>query len=159
VPSMLRPVCLCQCQLVPQHNNWQKLYQERSLAETMGTTLKAHRGKREYQPDKQQHQMAPVALLIQNSNLEWLWGKMGNPCASLLMPLVRCGSLILYLDTQYDVIKEVCKKVFGWRVVSQKDPWIPGADWDMAWTDVAPALQLFQKIKPHQRINHFPGMF
>jgi hypothetical protein len=35
------------------------------------------------------------------------------------------------LDTQYDVIKEVCKKVFAWRVVSQKDPWLPGVDWDI----------------------------
>jgi tubulin polyglutamylase TTLL6/13 len=62
-------------------------------------------------------------------------------------------------NTQYDVIKEVCKKVFGWRVISQKDPWLPGTEWDISWTDVAPALQMFQKIKPHQRINHFPGMF
>jgi tubulin polyglutamylase TTLL6/13 len=75
------------------------------------------------------------------------------------MLLVILGSLTFTLDTQYDVIKEVCKKVFGWRVVSQKDPWVQGAEWDMTWTDVAPALQLFQKIKPFQRINHFPGMF
>ena len=34
------------------------------------------------------------------------------------MLLVILGSLTLGLDTQYDVIKEVCKKVFGWRVVS-----------------------------------------
>jgi hypothetical protein len=46
-------------------------------------------------------------------------------------------------NTQYDVIKEVAKKVFGWRVISQKDPWIPGTEWDISWTDVAPALQLF----------------
>ena len=56
------------------------------------------------------------------------------------MLLVILGSLTLSIDTQYDVIKEVCKKVFGWRVVSQKDPWVPGAEWDMTWTDVAPAL-------------------
>lgn len=49
--------------------------------------------------------------------------------------------------------------MFGWRVISQKDPWLPGTEWDISWTDVAPALQMFQKIKPHQRINHFPGMF
>jgi tubulin polyglutamylase TTLL6/13 len=26
------------------------------------------------------------------------------------------------IDTQYSIIKEVCKKEFGWRV-SLKDPW------------------------------------
>jgi hypothetical protein len=71
--------------------------------------------------------------------INFLWAKMGSQCASLLMLLVRDACLTI-IDTQYDVIKEVCKKVFGWRVISQKDPWIPGVEWDMAWTDVAPAL-------------------
>ena len=57
--------------------------------------------------------------------------------------------LYTFIDTQYDVIKEVCKKVFGWRVLSQRDPWLPGSEWDIQWTDVAPALNLFTKIKPH----------
>ena len=40
-----------------------------------------------------------------------------------------------------------------------KDPWQLGVDWDLVWTDLAPALDRFPKIKPYQRINHFPGMF
>jgi tubulin polyglutamylase TTLL6/13 len=40
-----------------------------------------------------------------------------------------------------------------------KDPWQNGVDWDICWCDLAPALDRFPKIKPHQKINHFPGMF
>ena len=40
-----------------------------------------------------------------------------------------------------------------------KDPWAVGVDWDIIWTDLAPGLDKFSKIKSYQRINHFPGMF
>jgi tubulin polyglutamylase TTLL6/13 len=40
-----------------------------------------------------------------------------------------------------------------------KDPWIPGVDWDIVWTDLAPSLDKFPKIRSYQKINHFPGMF
>lgn len=63
------------------------------------------------------------------------------------------------LDTQYQIIKDIAKKEFGWRVTSQRDPWLPGVDWDVQWTDLAPPLDRFPKIKPYQKINHFPGMF
>ena len=36
---------------------------------------------------------------------------------------------------------------------------MPGAEWDVAWCDVAPPLDRFSKIKPYQKINHFPAMF
>ena len=44
-------------------------------------------------------------------------------------------------------------------MISKSDPWAPGVDWDIQWSDVAPALDRFPKIKAYQRINHFPGMF
>eukprot|EP00347_Sterkiella_histriomuscorum_P018900 403343740 len=62
-------------------------------------------------------------------------------------------------NTQYSIIKDIARKEFGWRVISQKDPWAPNVDWDIQWTDLAPPLEKFPKIKPYQKINHFPGMF
>ncbi len=74
------------------------------------------------------------------------------------MLLVRVCRL-LGVDTQYQIIKDIAKKEFGWRVLAKSDPWNPASDWDIQWTDLAPPLDKFPKIKPYQRINHFPGMF
>ncbi|CDW90152.1 tubulin-tyrosine ligase family protein [Stylonychia lemnae] len=63
------------------------------------------------------------------------------------------------LDSQYNIIKEVAKGQFNWRVICQKDPWMQGVDWDIQWTDTAPSIDKFSKIKPYQKINHFPAMF
>jgi hypothetical protein len=30
-----------------------------------------------------------------------------------------------------------------------KDPWVPGVDWDIVWTDLAPSLDKFPKIRPY----------
>lgn len=38
-----------------------------------------------------------------------------------------------------------------------KDPTI--IDWDIMWTDNAVTPDQLAKMKPHQKINHFPGMF
>ena len=32
-------------------------------------------------------------------------------------------------------------------------------DWDLAWTDGAVNAETLSKMKPYQKINHFPGMF
>jgi hypothetical protein len=58
----------------------------------------------------------------------------------------------------YDVIKEVAKKDFNWRI-SRKEPWNPYIEWDIVWTDVAPSLDKWKEMRPFQKINHFPGMF
>jgi len=33
------------------------------------------------------------------------------------------------------------------------------ADWDIFWTDCGVQPEKLYKMKPYQRINHFPGMF
>lgn len=58
----------------------------------------------------------------------------------------------------YDIIKEVGKKDFGWKI-SQKEPWNPYVDWDIIFTDVAPSLDKWKEMRPYQKINHFPGMY
>ena len=32
-------------------------------------------------------------------------------------------------------------------------------DWDIFWTDNAVQPEILFKMEPHQKINHFPGMF
>lgn len=61
-------------------------------------------------------------------------------------------------NTIYDVIKEVGKKDFGWKI-SHKDPWHTHVEWDIQWADVAPMLERWKEMKPFQKINHFPGMY
>ena len=50
-------------------------------------------------------------------------------------------------NTQYDVIKEVGKKDFGWKI-SHKDPWNTYIEWDIQWADVAPCLEKWKEMKP-----------
>ena len=53
--------------------------------------------------------------------------------------------------TKYTVIKEICQEL-GWNIVSEDK------DWDLLWTDSAVTPEKLCKMKPYQRINHFPGM-
>ena len=32
-------------------------------------------------------------------------------------------------------------------------------DWDLTWTDCAVNAETLSRMKPYQKINHFPGMF
>ena len=60
--------------------------------------------------------------------------------------------------TQYDLIKEIAKKCFSWKL-SHRDPWNTNIEWDIIWSDTAPSLQYWKEMKPFQKINHFPGMY
>lgn len=63
--------------------------------------------------------------------------------------------LIMYAAfTQYEVVKEVGKTVFNYHLTKNEQK-----DWDIAWFDGAISLKLLQKMWPHQRTNHFPGMY
>jgi len=53
--------------------------------------------------------------------------------------------------TKYTVIKEICQEL-GWKIVSEDK------DWDLLWTDSAVTPEKLCRMKPYQRINHFPGM-
>ena len=56
--------------------------------------------------------------------------------------------------TQYEVVKEVGKSVFNFHLTKNEQ-----REFDIAWFDGAISLKLLQKMWPHQRTNHFPGMY
>ena len=39
------------------------------------------------------------------------------------------------------------------------DPPTEAQDWDVLWTDDGVTVDRLYKMKPYQRINHFPGMY
>lgn len=61
-------------------------------------------------------------------------------------------------NTEYEIVELVGKKCFNWKL-SKRDPWNTYIEWDINWTDCAPALQYWKEMKPFQKINHFPGMY
>jgi len=58
-------------------------------------------------------------------------------------------------DTQYDVVKYVGKKIFGWKLSYETETF----DWDIMWTDNAVQPETLAKMQTYQKINHFPGMY
>lgn len=52
------------------------------------------------------------------------------------------------------MVRYVGKKIFGWKLTTD-----PEADWDLYWTDAAVQIDQLGRMKPYQKINHFPGMF
>ncbi|KAL4501611.1 hypothetical protein ABPG72_018662 [Tetrahymena utriculariae] len=58
-------------------------------------------------------------------------------------------------DTQYPVVKFVGKKIFKWKLCYDAE----NTDCDITWTDNAVQPEQLGKMQPHQKINHFPGMF
>ena len=52
------------------------------------------------------------------------------------------------------MVPKVGKKL-QWKI--QKNPEV--MDWDVFWTDNAVQPEILFKMEPHQKINHFPGMF
>ena len=61
-------------------------------------------------------------------------------------------------EVRYPVIKQVAKKVFGWRLSKCKKPGEEN-EWDVLWTDEVFAAEKLQGMKAHQVINHFPAMY
>lgn len=65
--------------------------------------------------------------------------------------------IINIAHTKYSVISNV-SKALGWKL-SKKDNLIGDASWDVAWVDAGLGVErIVRGLKPHQRINHFPGM-
>ena len=63
--------------------------------------------------------------------------------------------MVMYAaHTQYEVVKEVGKSVFNFHLTKNEQ-----REFDIAWFDGAISLKLLQKMWPHQRTNHFPGMY
>ena len=58
------------------------------------------------------------------------------------------------LDTKYEIVKHVGKKIFGWKL-----SYDPEGEWDVFWTDNTVQPETLAKMQPYQKINHFPGMY
>ena len=63
------------------------------------------------------------------------------------------GVLLNVFATQYDVVSEVGKQVFRWKL-SHRD----NDKWDVCWIDTGMTPERLIRMKPYQKINHFPGM-
>jgi len=57
-------------------------------------------------------------------------------------------------DTQYPIVEEVAEEL-GWVVQRESGP----GDWDVWWTDREIDANTFFRMKLHQKINHFPGIY
>lgn len=58
------------------------------------------------------------------------------------------------VGTKYEVVRYVGKRLLGWRLVRTDDD----DGWDVTWTDSAVSSDRLARMRPYQRINHFPGM-
>jgi len=64
------------------------------------------------------------------------------------------------------MIKNIAKRVFGWRCTRWKADKESGstalthkeADWDVMWIDADFTIDRLKGLKPYQKINHMPGM-
>jgi tubulin polyglutamylase TTLL6/13 len=63
-------------------------------------------------------------------------------------------AIINIAETKYAVIPYAARKLMGWTTSRQDDDC-----WDVWWTDGAVSSEKLAKMKPYQKINHFPGMF
>lgn len=65
--------------------------------------------------------------------------------------------------TKYYVIHFVAKHLFGYKLsrINIESPEVneENVDWDIFWTDVGIQPERLYRMKPYQRINHFPGMY
>ena len=78
--------------------------------------------------------------------------------------------LVNLSNTKYFVVKFVLKKLFNFKV-SYKHQDVEAMDsfgydfekgqedWDLFWTDGGVLPERIAKMKPYQKVNHFPGMF
>lgn len=51
-------------------------------------------------------------------------------------------------------MRYAAKKVYNMKLTHNDDD-----DWDICWRDGAVSCDMLYKMKPYQRINHFPGMY
>ena len=55
--------------------------------------------------------------------------------------------------SQYSVIKRVLGDVFGYNLITT-----PTNNWDLYWSDWGVNAEFVSKLKPYQKVNHFPNM-
>ena len=56
-------------------------------------------------------------------------------------------------NSKYSVVKYVGKKIFNFFLTKDEND-----DWDLFWQDGGISAEFLIKMKPYQKINHFPGM-
>ncbi len=57
-------------------------------------------------------------------------------------------------NTQYDVVRFVGKKKYNMRLTH-----VDEEEWDIMWIDTNMTPDKLSKMKPYQKINHYPGMY
>lgn len=66
-------------------------------------------------------------------------------------------------QTKYHVVRYVARKLFNMRLSTYSqtnhDCLDEKHEWDIMWTDNGATVERLYKMKPYQRINHFPGMY
>lgn len=65
------------------------------------------------------------------------------------------GKTFFNTETQYAVVKHVAKKK-KWNMIL--DP-VAALNFDICWVDGIARQELFTRMNPYQKINHFPGIF
>ena len=58
-----------------------------------------------------------------------------------------------YEDCKYAVVRQVVKNL-KFKISKEIN-----SEWDLTWTDNIVTPETLAKMKPHQKINHFPAMF
>lgn len=67
-----------------------------------------------------------------------------------------CRRVVMNVSmTQYEVVRNVGKKAFNWKLSMDSE----SDDWDVFWTDSAVQPERLARMKSYQKINHFPGMY
>lgn len=61
--------------------------------------------------------------------------------------------IVNVLNTEYDVVKEVMKKGFKYKLSMD-----PQGEFDLFWADTGVTPEMLTKLKDYQKINHYPGM-
>ena len=62
--------------------------------------------------------------------------------------------IINIAETKYGVLPHVTKKLLNWKTSRTDDE-----NWDVWWTDGQVHSDKLAKMRPYQKINHFPGMY
>lgn len=76
---------------------------------------------------------------------------------------MKAKKLVLNVSmTKYHVVRYVARTLFKMRLSNnqyQSEPEDPKDEWDIFWTDGQVQVEKLYRMKPYQRINHFPGMY
>jgi tubulin polyglutamylase TTLL6/13 len=76
---------------------------------------------------------------------------------------MKAKKLVLNVSmTKYHVVRYVARTLFKMRLSNaayHPEYEDPKDEWDIFWTDGQVQVDKLYRMKPYQRINHFPGMY